>query len=75
MELPKINVPIRIVAGGLDKVERVGSVRAEVLGRIEGATSRTRVICCLLEKPERLAEEIKAFCDNLWLNACAPCGL
>jgi len=68
VDLPKINVPVKIVAGGLDRVEGVDRVRAEVLQRIEGASLvviEDSGNMLPLEKPERLVEEIKAFCNSL----------
>jgi len=68
--LGNIDVSVRIVVGELDKLEPAERVRAQVLEKIKGKGASMVVIegsghMLPLEQPERLAEEIGAFCDGL----------
>jgi pimeloyl-ACP methyl ester carboxylesterase len=74
--LGHINVPVRIVVGSQDRVEPAERVRREVLEKInihiEGENVKASMVVVEgsghmlpLEKPDRLAEEIRAFCDGL----------
>jgi pimeloyl-ACP methyl ester carboxylesterase len=64
----RINVPVLIVAGELDKVDPVNAVKAEVLARIAGATMLTLPgtgHLSPLEAPAALAEAIAEFVGQL----------
>jgi 3-oxoadipate enol-lactonase len=70
-----IDVPVRIVVGALDIVEPAERVRTEVLDKINIDYARDAKASMVvvegsghmlpLEKPERLAEEIRVFCNSL----------
>jgi 3-oxoadipate enol-lactonase len=74
--LRDIDVPVRIVVGALDIVEPAERARTEVLEKINIDTDARDAKASMvvvegsghmlpLEKPERLAEEIQVFCNDL----------
>lgn len=67
-EISKIRVPVRVVAGALDKVETVERLRGEVVEKIAGATLiivQDSGHMLPMESPMSLSKNIDSFCSAL----------
>ena len=68
IESRKINVPVLVIAGELDRIEPLGRLKAEVLGNIQGS----EIVVVLgsghllpVEAPEQVAKHVAAFVEKL----------
>ncbi|TAL52064.1 alpha/beta hydrolase [Pandoraea sp.] len=74
-DVARIDVPVWVIAGELDQVDRIETLQAELMPRIAGA--RLQVLPGVghlspLEAPSALAATLRGFVDELTNGAAAP---